>query len=53
MDCRALGLAELGEMRTKHMGKRTLMVYDNGTKLLVEGLGLEIVGDKIYYFITD
>ena len=28
------------------MGKRTLMVYDKGTCLLVEGLSLEIVDDS-------
>lgn len=46
-------LPNWGEMRAKHMGKRTLMVYDNGTKLLVEGLGFEIVSDKIYDFIIN
>ena len=39
-------LPDWAEMREKHMGKRTLVVYDNGTKLLVEGLGLEIVDDS-------
>ena len=39
-------LPDWAEMREKYMGKRTLMVYDNGTKLLVEGLGLEIVDDS-------
>ncbi len=34
------------EMRKKHMGKRTMMVYDNGTCLLVEGMGFEIVDDS-------
>ena len=34
-------------LRKKYMGKRTLMVYDKGTCLLVEGLSLEIVDDKI------
>ena len=33
-------------LRKKHMGKRTLMVYDKGTCLLVEGLSLEIVDDS-------
>ena len=33
-------------LRKKHMGKRTLMVYDRGTCLLVEGLSLEIVDDS-------
>lgn len=32
--------------RKSHMGKRTLMVYDRGTCLLVEGLSLEIVDDS-------
>lgn len=30
----------------KHMGKHTLMVYDNGIKLFIEGLSLEIVDDS-------
>lgn len=34
------------KMRTKHMGKRTMMVYDKGTCLLVEGIGFEIVDDS-------
>jgi len=33
-------------LRKKHMGKRTLMVYDRGTCLLIEGLSLEIVDDS-------
>ena len=33
-------------MYEKHMGKHTLMVYDNGIKLFVEGLSLEIVDDS-------
>ena len=33
-------------LRKKYMGKRTLMVYDKGTCLLVEGLSLEIVDDS-------
>lgn len=33
-------------LRKSHMGKRTLMVYDRGTCLLVEGLSLEIVDDS-------
>ena len=33
-------------LRKNHMGKRTLMVYDKGTCLLVEGLSLEIVDDS-------
>lgn len=33
-------------MRERHMGKRTLTVYDNGTCLLVEGLSFEIVDDS-------
>src|SRR5699024_1943197 len=31
------GLPDWAEMREEHMGKRTLMVHDYGTKLLVEG----------------
>ena len=34
------------EMRERHIGKRTMMVYDNGTCLLVEGMGFEIVDDS-------
>ena len=30
------------------MGKRTMMVYDKGTCLLVEGLGFEIVDDSTW-----
>lgn len=33
-------------MYEKHMGKHTLMVYDNGIKLFIEGLSLEIVDDS-------
>lgn len=33
------------EIRERHIGKRTMMVYDNGTCLLVEGIGFEIVDD--------
>lgn len=33
-------------LRKNLMGKRTLMVYDRGTCLLVEGLSLEIVDDS-------
>ena len=36
-------LPNWAEIREKHMGKRTMMVYDKGTCLLVEGLGFEIV----------
>ena len=36
------------EIREKHMGKRTMMVYDKGTCLLVEGLGFEIVDDSTW-----
>ena len=39
-------------LRKSHMGKRTLIVYDRGTCLLVEGLSLEIVEDKTYNSIT-
>jgi len=35
-------------LRKSHMGKRTLMVYDKGTCLLVEGLSLEIVDDSAW-----
>ena len=34
------------ELRKKHIGKRTMMVYDKGTCLLVEGMGFEIVDDS-------
>ena len=34
--------------RKSYMGKRTLMVYDRGTCLLVEGLSLEIVDDSAW-----
>lgn len=33
------------EIRKQHMGKRTMMVYNNGTCLLVEGIGFEIIDD--------
>ena len=39
-------IPDWAEMRKKHIGKRTMMVYDNGTCLLVEGLGFEIVDDS-------
>lgn len=39
-------IPDWAEMREKYMGKRTMMVYDNGTCLLVEGQGLEIVDDS-------
>ena len=39
-------LPDWAGMRERHMGKRTLMVNDNGTCLLVEGLGFEIVDDS-------
>ena len=47
-------LPNWAEIREKHMGKRTMMVYDKGTCLLVEGLGFEIVDDSIWkkYFTT-
>ncbi len=38
-------LPNWAEIREKHIGKRTMMVYDNGTCLLVEGIGFEIVDD--------
>jgi hypothetical protein len=28
---------------TKHNGKRTMLHYDNGTCLLIEGIGFEII----------
>lgn len=33
------------EIRGQYMGKRTMMVYENGTCLLVEGIGFEITDD--------
>lgn len=39
-------LPDWAELRKKHIGKRTMMVYDNGTCLLVEGMGFEIVDDS-------
>lgn len=39
-------LPNWAEIREKHIGKRTMMVYDNGTCLLVEGMGFEIVDDS-------
>lgn len=39
-------LPDWEKMRESHMGKRTMMVYDKGTCLLVEGLGFEIVDDS-------
>ena len=41
-------LPNWAEIREKHMGKRTMMVYDKGTCLLVEGLGFEIVDDSAW-----
>ena len=38
-------LPNWAEIREKHMGKRTMMVYDNGTRLLVEGMGFEIIDE--------
>lgn len=35
------------EIRKQYMGKRTMMVYDNGTCLLVEGTGFEITDDPV------
>lgn len=46
MDYRTVGHSRLGKLEKNHMGKRTLMVYDRGTCLLVEGLSLEIVDDS-------
>lgn len=39
-------LPDLAEIREKHMGKRTMMAYDKGTCLLVEGMGFEIVDNS-------
>lgn len=39
-------LPDWEELRKKHIGKRTMMVYDKGTCLLVEGTGFEIVDDS-------
>lgn len=39
-------LPNWAEIREKHIGKRTMMDYDNGTCLLVEGMGFEIVDDS-------
>lgn len=39
-------LPDWTEIREKHIDKRTMMVYDNGTFLLVEGLSFEIVDDS-------
>lgn len=41
-------LPNWAEIRERHMGKRTMMVYDKGTCLLVEGLGFEIVDDSAW-----
>lgn len=41
-------LPDWAEVRERHMGKRTMMVYDKGTCLLVEGIGFEIVDDSAW-----
>ena len=41
-------LPDWAEIREKHIGKRTMMVNDNGTCLLVEGMGFEIVDDSTW-----
>jgi len=41
-------LPNWAEIREQYMGKRTMMVYDKGTCLLVEGLGFEIVDDSTW-----
>jgi len=41
-------LPNWAEIREKYMGKRTMMVYDKGTCMLVEGLGFEIVDDSTW-----
>ena len=46
-------LPNWAELREKHMGKRTMMVYDNGICLLVEGLGFEIVDDSSWKKLDD
>lgn len=39
-------LPNWAEIRDKHMGKRTMLHYDNGaTVLLVEGLDFKIIAD--------
>ena len=49
MDYRTMGHSRLGDQKKKpHGKKRTLMVYDRGTCLLVEGLSLEIVDDSAW-----
>lgn len=37
-------LPNWAEMRESHMGKRTMLHYDNGTCLLIEGINFEIIG---------
>ena len=40
-------LPNWAEIRDKHMGRRTMLHYDNGaTVLLVEGLDFEIIADN-------
>lgn len=40
-------LPNWAEIRDKHMGKRTMLHYDNGaTVLFVEGLDFEIIADN-------
>ena len=46
-------LPNWAELREKHMGKRTMMVYGNGICLLVEGLGFEIVDDSSWKKLDD
>lgn len=42
-----VGICLIGQNYSKkHIGKRTMMVYDKGTCLLVEGIGFEIVDDS-------
>jgi len=41
-------LPDWAEIRERHIGKRTMMVNDNGTCLLVEGMGFEIVDDSTW-----
>ncbi len=45
----SVGTCRIGrKYAKKYIGKRTMMVNDNGTCLLVEGIGFEIVDDSIW-----
>lgn len=39
-------IPDWAEMREQYMGKRTMLAYDNGTRLLIEGLSFEIIDNK-------